>query len=161
VGKGFSAHRMLLEYSQRFYAPAQSKHESFSADGFALAREMAGYIDKLGKNWGTLAIEDLSTSSEHILKVGDTISIRARVHLAGLSTEDVSVELYWGTLSSQGEIEVGVRLEMSPCGQEGRSAVYCAEVVCETTGRLGYTIRILPKHRALVHPFLPGLVKWG
>ncbi len=161
VGKNFSAHRMLVEYTRHFYAPAQSMHESFAADGHALAREMARYIDKLRESWGTIAIEDLSTSSERILRVGDTISLRARVNLAGLSTDDVGVELYCGALSSEGEIERGVRLQMSPCGQEGRSAVYCADVVCETTGRLGYTIRVLPKHRALVHPFVPGLVKWG
>ena len=50
---------------------------------------------------------------------------------------------------------------MSPCGSEGQTAVYCAEVECDRTGRQGYTVRILPRHSALVHPFLPGLVKWG
>jgi starch phosphorylase len=71
------------------------------------------------------------------------------------------VELYYGPVSSQGEIMEPNRREMTPCGKEGQSTVYCIDVVCQTTGRQGYTLRILPKHRALVHPFLPGLVKWG
>ena len=43
----------------------------------------------------------------------------------------------------------------------GEITIYAAEVICDRTGRQGYTVRILPKHRALVHPFLPGLVRWG
>ena len=87
--------------------------------------------------------------------------MKARIFLAGLSPEELGVELYYGALSSQGEIEEPRRLEMTACGSEGQTALYCAEVVCDRTGRQGYTVRILPKHRALVHPFLPGLVKWG
>jgi glycogen phosphorylase len=161
VGKRFSAHRMLVEYAERFYTPAQARNEAFMAGGCALARDVDSYLQKLGRSWGAITIEELSTSSQSILKVGDTISIRARVHLAGLSPGEVAVELYSGSLSSQGEIENGRRLEMSPCGTEGKTTVYCADVVCETTGHLGYTVRILPKHPALVHPFLPGLIRWG
>ena len=50
---------------------------------------------------------------------------------------------------------------MSPCGAEGEAALYCAKVTCDRTGRQGFTVRILPKHPGLVHPFIPGLVKWG
>jgi glycogen phosphorylase len=50
---------------------------------------------------------------------------------------------------------------MNPCGREGTAALYCAQVTCDRTGRQGFTVRILPKHPALVHPFIPGLVKWG
>ncbi|MFI5368049.1 MAG: hypothetical protein ACHQ1F_03445 [Spirochaetia bacterium] len=85
----------------------------------------------------------------------------ARIFLAGLSPDELGVELYYGALSSLGEIEEPRRLEMSPCGTDGDSAKFCAEVVCDRTGRQGFTLRILPKQRALVHPFLPGLVKWS
>ena len=87
--------------------------------------------------------------------------MKARIFLADLTPEELGVELYYGPLSSQGEIERPRRLEMSPCGTEGKAALYCAKVACDRTGRQGYTVRILPKHESLVHPFLPGLVKWG
>jgi starch phosphorylase len=81
--------------------------------------------------------------------------------MAGLSAEELGVELYYGALSSLGEIEEPRRQEMTPCGTKGESAEFCAEVRCDTTGRQGFTVRLLPRHPALVHPFLPGLVKWG
>jgi starch phosphorylase len=108
-----------------------------------------------------LRIEELSSSTDSILTIGQKISIRARIHLAGLSPEELGVELYYGALTSQGEIEEPRRLDMEPCGVQDQTALYCAEVVCDRTGRQGYTARIMPHHKALVHPFLPGLVKWG
>ncbi len=161
VGRQFSSHRMLLEYTARFYDPALAASAAFAQNKYALARTMAAYVEKLEANWQGIKVEDISSTNKSILKVGDTISIRARVRLAGLSSDDVAVELYFGPVSSQGEIMEPNRREMTPCGKEGQSTVYCIDVVCQTTGRQGYTLRILPKHKALVHPFLPGLVKWG
>ena len=78
-----------------------------------------------------------------------------------MAPEEVGVELYYGNLSSEGEIEEPRRLPMKHCGGDRNAALYCAELVCDRTGRQGYTVRVLPSHAALVHPFLPGLVKWG
>jgi starch phosphorylase len=161
VGKRFSSHRMLLEYAETFYIPAIANARSYTQKSFALSREVAAYLEKLRKAWGSLRIESLNSSSQSILTIGDKISVDARIFLAGLSPDELGVELYYGALSSLGEIEEPRRLEMSPCGTDGDSAIYCAEVVCDRTGRQGFTLRILPKQKALVHPFLPGLVKWS
>jgi len=161
VGKSFSSHRMLLQYAETFYAPALANSRSFSRKGYGLCRELAAYLLKLRQNWSSIRIEELRSPSARILAIGETISVTSRIFLAGLSAEELGVELYYGALSSQGEIEEPRRLQMRPCGTEGQTAVYCAEVECDRTGRQGYTVRILPRHSSLVHPFLPGLVKWG
>ncbi|MGA2478294.1 MAG: alpha-glucan family phosphorylase [Spirochaetia bacterium] len=161
VGKRFSSHRMLLEYAEGFYLPAIANARSFSAGGCRLSTEAAAYLKRLRENWDALRIEELSSPSAPILTIGEKISVNARIFLAGLTAEEVGVELYYGALTSQGEIERPRRMDMSPCGSDGQGTLYCTEVSCDRTGRQGYTIRILPKHSALVHPFLPGLVKWG
>jgi glycogen phosphorylase len=161
VGKRFSSHRMLVEYAKTFYAPALANARAYAVGSCSLCKETAAYLSRLRENWGALRIEALTSPAAPILTIGQTIAVQARVSLASLSPEEVGVELFYGPLSSQGEIEEPRRLEMSPCGMQGKTAQYCAEVVCDRTGRLGYTVRIMPKHKALVHPFLPGLVKWG
>jgi starch phosphorylase len=161
VGKGFSAHRMLTEYTQSFYAPALAKAEAFRAESCGLCRELASYREKLQSNWDELEIEELNSLSASILKVGEKITLTAKVNLSGMEPDEVGVELYYGNLSSEGEIEEPRRLPMRHCGTDDEAAVYCAEIVCDRTGRQGYTVRVLPSHPALVHPFLPGLVKWG
>ena len=161
VGKRFSSHRMLIEYAGRFYEPATANAQSFAAKGYAVSRDLAGYLARLRKGWDALRIEELGSPTDPILSIGDSISVLARIFLADLSPEEIGVELYYGPLSSQGEIEEPRRRDMSPCGREGGSALYSVDVPCDRTGRQGFTVRILPRHKALVHPFLPGLVKWG
>jgi starch phosphorylase len=161
VGKRFSSHRMLLEYAGTFYAPAVANAQKFLRKGCVLCKDTAAYLTKLRKSWDALRIEEIVSPSERILSIGDAISVQARIFLADLTPEELGVELYYGPLSSQGEIERPRRLEMKPCGAEGKAALYCAKVTCDRTGRQGYTVRILPKHASLVHPFLPGLVKWA
>jgi len=161
VGKRFSSHRVLLEYANSFYSPAVANAQKLMRKSCALCRESSTYLAKLRHSWDALRIEEITSSSERILSIGDTISVKARIFLADLIPEELGVELYYGPLSSQGEIEHPRRLEMNPCGREGTAALYCAEVTCDRTGRQGFTVRILPKHPALVHPFIPGLVKWG
>ncbi|HTP57943.1 MAG TPA: alpha-glucan phosphorylase, partial [Spirochaetia bacterium] len=126
-----------------------------------LCRELAAYREKLQSNWDDLEIQELTSPSASILKIGEKITLTAKVDLSGMEPDEVGVELYYGSLSSEGEIENPRRLPMRHCGTDGDEAVFCAEIVCDRTGRQGYTVRVLPSHPALVHPFLPGLVKWG
>jgi glycogen phosphorylase len=161
VGKGFSSHRMLLEYTNQFYLPALSNASAFSAKGGALGKDLAGYIARLRQAWPTLAVEEIASAAAPLLTVGDTISVKARLAMAGLSPDDLCVELYYGAVSSPGDIEKPRRAEMKVCGTDSGHATFCADVQCDRTGRQGFTVRVLPKHKALVHPFLPGMVKWG
>jgi glycogen phosphorylase len=161
VGKGFSSHRMLLEYAEGFYRPAIESARGLAAKDHALSRELAAYLARLRQSWEALRVEEIASSSEPILTIGEAIVVTATVHLAGLDPDEVGVELYYGALSSRGEIEEPRRQEMQAAGREGQSARFTARVACDRTGRQGYTVRILPRHRALAHPFLPGLVKWG
>ena len=161
VGKKFSSHRMLLQYADTFYAPAIRNAKTFAARGYAQSKEVAAYLSRLREHWSELRIEDFSSDAQPILTIGNTISVNTRILLGGLNAADLGVELYYGALSSKGEIENPRRMEMVPCGVEGNSARYCAQVACDRTGRQGYTVRVLPRHATLVHPFLPGLVKWG
>ncbi len=161
VGKRFTCHRMLLEYAERYYLPGLEAQARLCGDGFAAAKALAADLDRVRRCWPDLRVEGFSSSSPSILKVGDTIAAKAKVNLAGMSPDDVCVELYHGPLSSHGEIREARRLEMRPLGTEGAFTVYAADAPADATGRQGYTLRVLPRHPALAHPFLPGLVKWG
>jgi starch phosphorylase len=34
-------------------------------------------------------------------------------------------------------------------------------IECTDTGFQGHTVRLLPKHEALVHPYRSGFIKWA
>jgi glycogen phosphorylase len=161
VGKRFSSHRMLLQYTGNFYTPALENAKRMLSKGCVECKDTAAYLGRLRRSWDAIRIEEIDSPSERILSIGDPILVKARIFLADLTPEELGVELYYGPLSSQGEIEKPRRLEMTPCGTSGKTSLYCTEVACDRTGRQGYTVRILPRHSSLVHPFLPGLVKWA
>lgn len=89
------------------------------------------------------------------------MQVDARVRLGALSPDQVLVELYHGPIFATGDIHDPVRVEMKPGVSQGGAYEYSITVACETTGQHGYAVRVLPRHEALVHPFIPGLVRWA
>ncbi|HSV56676.1 MAG TPA: alpha-glucan family phosphorylase, partial [Magnetospirillaceae bacterium] len=161
VGKKYSSHRMLMEYADKYYFPALSNYHTMAEKAFEPARDVAAYLDRARKEWPRVAVLEIHTDALPIMERGDTVNVSARVNLAGLAPQDVAVELYHGGMSSQSEIMNPVRVEMKSDQQTGQDWSYHVAVTCSVTGQHGYSVRILPKHPALVHPFIPGLVRWA
>ena len=106
-------------------------------------------------------MESISIPPNDIFKVGDRIQLTVRVNLGSLTPEDVSLELYHGTLSSKGLIENAQGLEMKVVNTENGIVEYSTEIHCIKTGRQAYTVRVKPHHPSLVHSYLPGFILWG
>ncbi len=97
------------------------------------------------------------------LKVGSAFWVRADVHLGPLRPDDVRVELYLGRVNAADEL---VAAEATPMqlANHTEDDSHCFEaraVACYSSGRHGYTIRVLPHHPDLTSPFLPGLIVWA
>ena len=161
VGKLFSSQRMLEEYHQRYYQKSLENFDAFSKDEFAVAKEVAAYVERITAEWPKIRIAGGGDSREIILEAGESLSVSARVALGNLSTEDLQVELYWGKMVTEGELFETKTYSMSPDAQEGDFQRYSATVRCEQTGRQGYAVRVLPRHPHIHNSFLPGLIKWA
>ncbi len=161
VGKGFSSHRMLRQYSERFYFPALENSRNFAAADFLPAKKVAHYLDKARAAWPQVAVTELKTDAVPVMNRGDTVTVDAVVELGGLEPSEAAVELYYGPLTNQGEIGGPVRIEMKAEEKQGSAWLYRLSVVCAQTGKQGYAVRVLPKHESLVSPFVPGLVRWA
>ena len=161
VGKGFSSHRMLKEYSERFYFPALENSRSLTAAGFAPAKDLASYLEKARAAWPHVAISELKTDAVPVMERGDQVNIEALVELGGLDPSGALVELYHGQVSSQDEITSPERVEMAAVEKRGNAWLYRVSIACARTGKHGYAARVLPKHPALASPFVPGLVRWA
>jgi starch phosphorylase len=161
VGKEMNSHRMLIEYAESFYLPALESARMLTGDEYAPAKELAAYLERLKHSWDRVKVQSLSTPQADMYKIGEQIEITARIDMADLSPEDVRVELYYGRESSQGVIEDPRCIEMIAQGGDGSIFEYHGQLECTLTGRQGYTIRLLPTHPALIHPYLPGFLRWA
>jgi starch phosphorylase len=156
-----SSHRMLMEYSNKFYFPALKNHKRLEKDAFEESKGLAAYLNKVRSSWHELSVAKIESNAKPIMQRGDSVTVSACVKLGSLSPDEVLVELYYGSMSNQGEIVNAIRTEMKPIGGEADCFKYRVGITCESTGKQGHTVRILPKHPGLVHPYLPGLIKWA
>ncbi|HUX39734.1 MAG TPA: alpha-glucan family phosphorylase [Rectinemataceae bacterium] len=161
VGAEYSSHRMLKEYSERFYFPALENYRKLEKGSFADAKRLAAYLDKARGAWSLVGVTELRSDAKPVMQSGDKVNLVAHVDLGGLEPEEVLVELFHGPLSSQGEIVGAERSPMAAGAKKGNGCEFTVTVSCVRTGQQGYAVRVLPKHPALAQPFVPGLIRWA
>ncbi|MDR0589977.1 MAG: alpha-glucan family phosphorylase [Spirochaetaceae bacterium] len=162
IGPSMSSHRMLMDYSNKFYFPALKNYRRIVKDDYAESKSLAAYLDKLHRAWDTVKILRLDSNAKPVMQRGDSLTVTAAIELGALVPEELTVELYHGAVSNQNKgIEHARRAEMRSVGREGSSYLFQVKVECIDTGWQGHTVRILPKHQALVHPYRTGLIKWS
>ena len=103
------------------------------------------------------------------IAVGSALPVTARVRLGPLAPDDVSVQLYGGSVDAQGNIAGGEVLEMAVDAADGAGGnasqdgvlTYTGAIPCRSSGLHGYSVRVVPRHPDLANPYEPGLVTWA
>jgi len=158
----FNSHRMVEEYTEKFYLPAAVRASALAADNLGRARTLAAWTTRARELWPQVRAEVLDMTGQTELPVGGDVRAKARVFLGGLSPEEVSVEMYLGQVDADGKIVQGQATPMQPVGfEDNGSWLYHAVATCSNSGLHGYTVRVLPKHPDLNTPFLEGMIAWG
>lgn len=158
----FNTHRMLRDYCDAMYIPAMRRFARLSESDFAAARALATWKRALGHEWHHVHVLDVESSRSGELRVGESFSLRARVHLGGIKPDEVSVEVYHGPVEPTGEIVHGRKIAMSHSVHEANGHyVFEATVPCIASGQQGYAVRVIPYHPDLANRYEQGLVVWG
>jgi len=162
IGQSMSSHRMLMDYCGKFYFPALKNYRRIIKDEYAESRALAAYLTKLRQAWDQLRILKMESNLKPVMQRGDSLTVNARIDLGPLLPDEILVEFYHGSVSNQAnEIANARRSEMKPVSQEGSVYIYQVKIECIDTGMQGHTVRILPKHEALIHPYRTGFIKWA
>jgi len=162
IGQSMSSHRMLMDYSNKFYLPALKNYRRIIKDNYQESKALAAYLSKLRQAWDGITIARIESNAKPVMQRGDILTVNARIELGPLTPEEVQVELYYGAVSNQAAgIKNARRSEMKALGKEGSEYRYQVKIECDDTGFQGHTVRILPKHEALVHPYRTGFIKWA
>jgi starch phosphorylase len=161
IGQSMSSHRMLMDYANKFYFPALKNYRQMTKDEYSETKSLAGYFEKLRKCWGGIRIIAIEATSKNVMQRGDFITVNAEIDLGQLTPEEVLVELYYGERTNQNYFVNARRAEMKSISAENGNYRYQVRVECVDTGLQGHTIRILPKHNALVSTYRPGFIKWA
>ncbi|GAB3133117.1 alpha-glucan family phosphorylase [Tsukamurella serpentis] len=141
-----SAERMVREYATQYYRPAaRSARATRPAIG-----ELVDYIDRVRAGWDQVRV---GASSAEV--VPDGVALAADIDLGGLEDDDVRVEAVVGTVDDAGEIHDAAPVRLHSDGERYRA------VLPSRSGRFGYAVRVLPRHRLLAGPTELGLVRYA
>jgi starch phosphorylase len=175
----FNSERVLRDYLRDFYAPAARQGRAMAADGFAVARELGQWKEKVRAAWPGVSLKLLGTSATEI-SFTDRVTLEVEVALNGLAARDVRVECQVRrvlgselTVPVQGYAEnrrpkhgVGyiegraVLLEpFTPGEVDGGVCRYRLEFQPPWAGTLQYEVRAVPAHPHLSHPYELGLMR--
>ncbi|MFJ5552757.1 alpha-glucan family phosphorylase [Streptomyces sp. NPDC093225] len=161
LGPKVLAGRMVREYVERLYEPAARAHRALGPDP---ARELAEWKRRVRAAWPGVAVghvEALAAAPVNgTAELGATLTLRVRVRLGDLGTDEVEVQALAGRVDSEDVISDARAFPLKPAGGpdlEGR-LLYEGPLALDRTGPFGYTVRILPAHPLLATPAELGLV---
>lgn len=161
-GENFSAHRMIMDYTNNFYVPGLNASIKMKSNNFEMTKNITGWVERMTSSWNNIKILDVDIPEmSSTVYVGQKFPIKISVNLGDIKPEDISVEIISGRLDSQEQI-LGyspIQAQMAESNNNGTS-VFEGEVICGESGRFGITARIIPKNENLPHTIKPKMISW-
>jgi starch phosphorylase len=158
----FNASRMLNEYIQRFYLPAEAQGRRFAADNLAPAAELNDWKARVRAAWPHVELKWLDTAPRRASK-GERIRLQAAIRLSGLRPDDVRVELLFERAprggGAPGQHSDFLFAAAEPAADGWQRFVLDFEP--PMAGQLEYSLRAYPFHTLLAHRFEMGLTTWA
>ncbi len=164
VGRAFSTVRMLQDYIKDYYVPQMDRTKSIIDSNYEIPKSLADWKASIEHNWSPVQVVPAKNTNffiESRLSVGQAIEAAATVLLGSIDPSQVSVELFYGKIGENSQIENPVIKPMNLVEQVGSGTYNYAEtVVIQDGGNYGYTFRVVPTHPSMINKHDMGLVKW-
>lgn len=156
----FSMTRMVKEYTDKLYVPAQHGGQELAADDYAPARALAAWKLRLLQRWDGVAVHANVPDVERGW-IGEPLPVSATVALNGLTPQEVSVEIVSGTEAGD-TLHHPESYPMSSQGQDEQGNYrYSGQFDPTHSGRFAYAVRVRPANPLLQNPNELGLVTWA
>jgi starch phosphorylase len=158
LGPKVLATRMVAEYVRRLYAPAAVSSERVRAGGYAAARELAAWRERVLQAWPGVRVIYVDSQLAGAAQIGSVLTLRAEVALNGLSPDDVEVAAVYGTVDLDDRLTAPETMSLKVVESIDGTTRFEGDIPLERTGSFGYTVRVLPKNAALASSAELGVV---
>ncbi len=159
----FNTHRMVQEYTEKFYLKAKKNRKNMIENDWQKAKDFTEWKANLLENWSKIKFNSITnTSNGEELKIGSKYNISAEISSKNLTNNDVEVQIYYGKLDNVDVANQNSYETMTCINCDNDSGIYKYEgsITANSTGEFGFTLRILPKHPLLINQFELGVIKW-
>ena len=156
----YSTHRMVKDYSRKYYLPALENYDNITSSNAKAAVELKNWKDKIYSSWPNVNFIETHVQRNDKVAIGELIQLYAKVSLAGLSPDDVTVQVYYGDMASNDKIINYKTKDLILQNVEDGYANYKLEMDLATPGKKGMSFRILPNHKDLENNHELFICKW-
>ncbi len=157
----FSSHKMLAEYTRRFYQPASNRLMELTQKNALEAKDLSKQRVRLLSHWDQIKVKNPDMKMKNRFHVGDTVEVTTEVFLGELKPDEVVVSLYYGPLKSIEQLETSRVVKMTVEEDLERGAyLYSCRLLCDFSGRYGFTTQVSPQGDDWVK-FTPNLLTWA
>jgi glycogen phosphorylase len=158
----FNTSRMLRDYADQGYVPANKRQVIMGANHYQNGKEMAQWKAHILENWYGLKIKAVDATAPEQLSVNQEIQVEAKINLGKLQATDVRVEVYQGSIDSHdGKITDAKTSVMTSTTTAGGETTYTGTISYQASGLQGFSVRVLPNHPHLSNPHELGLIHWA
>ncbi|NBV86533.1 MAG: hypothetical protein EBS01_09805 [Verrucomicrobia bacterium] len=135
---------------------------TLSANKGLKAKGLSEWKDVIRAAWPSVRVDAVHIDRPGVnVQVGDSISVRATVHLGRLSPENVTVQAYYGE-ESNNQILAPQASDMTLASQsQGISYEYVGTISAAESGSYGLSVRVIPTHPNLIQPHELRLISWA
>jgi len=116
------------------------------------------------KDWAQVRVSDvqIANKDQQSVSVGESLQIRARVHLGALDPQHVRVEAYHGEVDN-GDLSnpTATVLNQSSHADGDGNYIYQGSVPATESGTYGFSVRVVPTHPCLMQAHELRLITWS
>ncbi len=161
VACNFTTNRMMEDYCIQYYQPQFDRYNMLAADDNLKAKELAAWKSGVAEAWPNLKVLSRTTpNASYVLSPSKMLESEVVLDLAGLSPEDIGVEIIFATSDKKGELHIQEKFDYSLAKFEDGVATFKVYVLPERTGMYQVGTRIYAKNALLPHRQDFPLVKW-
>jgi glycogen phosphorylase len=158
----FNTARMLRDYANTGYFPASDRNHVVTDDSYQAGKDLAHWKEKMFKQWAHLKINSVDVSAPEDINVNQPIAVKSLISLGSLEPHDIQVELYKGSIDTNGKITDADTAPMTYQGKDSAgNSLYTTEIAYSASGLQGLSLRVLPHNPHMSNPYELGLIQWA
>jgi glycogen phosphorylase len=158
----FNTARMLRDYAEQGYFPTDQRAVTMTSDSYQNGKDLAHWKAHVFDNWYNIKIKKVTADAPVEINVNQSIEIKGLIDLGHLQPSDLRVEVYQGSIDSNGKIVQATTAEMTSQGQTDQGeTIYSGQIAYQSSGLQGFSVRILPHHQYLSNHHELGLIHWA
>jgi starch phosphorylase len=158
----FTTKRMLEDYIKRFYNQLAERGDSYKADNFKKAKELAAWKEKIATLWDNIEVKSINCPDKALQnpEVGENYHIGAQIDTKDATEHGIGLELVVTYQDEKNVTRVFEVQEFKVESTEGSLINFSLDYKLSTGGIYKIGLRMFPKNAELAHRQSFCFVRW-